>query len=46
MKNGSYKITPNDKLPAEFKNDPALCFINTRPSVIVIWRKDNKEIYT
>lgn len=27
---GSYKITPNPNLPDEFKNDPALCFINTR----------------
>ncbi|MCX7738603.1 MAG: PhoX family phosphatase [Hydrogenothermaceae bacterium] len=26
----SYNVTVNDKLPDEFKNDPALCFINTR----------------
>ncbi len=27
---GSYRITPNPNLPQEFKDDPALCFINTR----------------
>ena len=27
---GSYRITPNQNLPQEFRDDPALCFINTR----------------
>ncbi|MEJ5338404.1 MAG: PhoX family phosphatase [Aquificaceae bacterium] len=27
---GSFRITPNSSLPDAFKNDPVLCFINTR----------------